>query len=78
MCSANFESPSLLGLSSITKIKSKRDIIGAGKSICSASTLYWSNLPNFGLAAARTEHLEFKVAMIPAFAILTVCCSNAS
>ena len=53
-------------------------MIGAGKSICSASTLNLSNLPNLGFAAARTEHLEFNVAMIPAFAILTVCCSNAS
>ena len=35
-------------------------------------------VPNLGFAAASTEHLEFKVAIIPAFAILTVCCSKAS
>ena len=78
MCCASSESPFTLGLSSTTNIKSKRDKIGEGKSICSASILNLSNLPNLGLAAARTEHLEFKVAIIPALAILTVCCSSAS
>ena len=78
MCCANSLSFSTSGLSSITNIKSKRERIGEGKSIWFAKVLYWSNVPNLGFAAARTEHLVFNVAMIPAFAILTVCCSNAS
>ena len=78
MCCANFLSFSTFGLSSITKVKSKRERIGEGKSIWSATVLYLSNLPNLGFAAASTEHLVFNVAMIPALAILTVCCSKAS
>ena len=65
-------------MDSITKIKSKRERIGDGKSIWFAKVLYLSKVPNLGFAAARTEHLVFNVAMIPAFAILTVCCSRAS
>ncbi|OPY24522.1 MAG: hypothetical protein A4E27_01236 [Methanobacterium sp. PtaU1.Bin242] len=69
---------SIFGLSSIMNIRSKRDKIVEGRSICSAIDLYWSKRPNLGLAAAKTEHLEFNVAIIPALAMLIVCCSRAS
>ena len=36
------------------------------------------NLPSLGLAAASTAHLVISVANMPAFAIVTVCCSIAS
>ena len=77
MC-CEFTILSTSGLSSTTKIRSKRDKIGDGRSICSPIDLYWSNLPNFGFAAASTEQREFNVAIIPAFAMDIVCCSRAS
>ena len=78
MCWASFLSFSTFGLSSMTNVRSKRDRIGAGRSICSAMALYLSNLPNLGFAAASTAQRVFNVAMIPALAMLTVCCSKAS
>ena len=46
--------------------------------ICSGIGEYSSNLPYFGFAAPSKAHLDCRVAVIPAFAILMLCCSIAS
>ncbi len=78
MCDAKSLSLSLSGVSTNLKIMSNLDSRGGGKSICSAIVFIGSYLPNLGFAAANIEHLEFNVAIIPAFAMVTVCCSIAS
>ena len=54
------------------KIKSNLESNAAGRLIFACGVNFLSYLPYEGLAAARTEVLVFKVAVIPAFAIDTV------
>ena len=77
ICVASSVSVALLGLSRIEKIRSKREIRAGGIFICSCIGKNSSNLPSFGLAAARIAHLDLSVALIPAFATLISCCSIA-
>ena len=56
----------------------KGDKIVVFKLILSPSECLSLNLPNIGLAAARTALLAFNTAVIPAFAMEMVCCSIAS
>ncbi len=72
------ESRLSLGSSVRMKIKSNRDMSAGERLICWAMFSYLSNLPNLGLAAARSAHLDLRVAMTPALATLMVCCSIAS
>ncbi|EZA54967.1 hypothetical protein X777_04430, partial [Ooceraea biroi] len=68
----------LCSCSSLTmNIVSKRDSIVGMKSMFS-SPLMSSHRPKTELAAASTEHLVFRVVVMPAFAIEIVCCSIAS
>jgi hypothetical protein len=60
------------------KIESNLERIELWKSICSAACFKSSYLPKSGFAAANTEVLEFKIVVIPAFAIDIVYCSMAS
>lgn len=60
------------------KIESNLERIEDWKSICSAACFKSSYLPNIGLAAAKTEVLELRIVVIPAFAIEIVYCSMAS
>jgi len=60
------------------KIQSNLDKIELWNSICSAACFKSSYLPNTGLAAARTEVLELRIVVIPAFAIEMVYYSIAS
>jgi hypothetical protein len=62
----------------IEKMTSNRESSVGGSSICSAIVLSLENRPHFGFAAASTGHRAFRVEVIPAFAIETVCCSSAS
>jgi hypothetical protein len=60
------------------KIESNLDRIELWKSIYSAACFKSSYLPKRGLAAARTDDLEFKIVVMPALAIEIVYCSIAS
>lgn len=77
-----WEAIALSALSSLisltTKMVSNLDKIDDWKSICSAACFKSSYLPMRGLAAARTDALEFRIVVIPAFAIEIVCYSIAS
>ena len=59
-------------------IKSNLDNNAAGKLIFAWGVNFLSYLPYEGLAAASTDVLVFKVAVMPAFAMETVYCSMTS
>jgi hypothetical protein len=60
------------------KMQSNLDKMELWKSIYSAACFKSSYLPKTGLAAAKTDVLEFKIVVIPALAIEIVYCSIAS
>jgi len=60
------------------KIVSNLERIVLWKSIYSEACFKSSYLPNKGFAAAKTDVLELRMVVIPAFAIEIVCCSIAS
>lgn len=60
------------------KMLSNLDRIELWNSIYSAACFRSSYLPKTGLAAANTDVLEFRIVVIPAFAIEIVYCSIAS
>ena len=62
-------------LSRMSHIRSKRDSSAAGRAMFSAGERRVSYRPHAGFAAARTVVRVFRVVVIPAFAMLTVCCS---
>uniref|UniRef100_A0A7C9ELW2 Uncharacterized protein n=1 Tax=Opuntia streptacantha TaxID=393608 RepID=A0A7C9ELW2_OPUST len=65
-------------LSNINHRRSNLDKRAGGRLIFSAGVLRRSYLPQAGLAAARTAVLAFSEVVIPALAMLTVCCSITS
>lgn len=56
------------------KIRSNLESNAAGRFIFLWGVYFLLYLPYKGLAAARIEDLAFKVVVIPALAIDTVCC----
>jgi hypothetical protein len=74
MCIANSISLALLATSSKTKIKSNLESKAAGRLIFLCGVYFLLYRPYNGLAAAKIEVLAFKLVVIPAFAIETVCC----
>lgn len=59
-------------------MQSNLDKIVVCKSICYEICILSLYLPKIGFAAANTEVLEFNLVVMPAFAMLIVCCSIAS
>ena len=59
-------------------MRSKRDSRDGGRLMLSTIDWRGSYREDLGFAAARTEVRAFNVAMIPAFATETVCCSITS
>ena len=78
ICFAIFVSFSLDGMSRTTKIKSNLVNSGIGRLTFSVMFLKGSYFPYIGFAAARMDVLALRVATIPPFAILAVCCSITS
>ena len=67
--------PSRSFLSRMSHMRSKRDSSAAGSAMFSVGLRLVSYLPQAGLAAASTVVRVFRVVVIPALAMLTVCCS---
>ncbi len=65
-------------VSTIIQTKSNLDSIVNGNLMLSCTESEDSYRPSVGFAAASIEVLAFKVATMPALAMLTVCCSIAS
>lgn len=78
ICLASYKSLTGSAVSKRIKIRSNLDSKAAGR-----FKFFWVDYfllyrPKIGLAAARTAVLEFKVVMMPALVIETVCCSMTS
>jgi hypothetical protein len=67
MCSARSASVSSSASSATVKMRSNRETRAGSRSICSAIGSYSWKRPSFGLAAPSSEHLDFSVALMPAF-----------
>mmetsp|Transcript_21945 Transcript_21945/g.54284 ORF Transcript_21945/g.54284 Transcript_21945/m.54284 type:complete len:252 (-) Transcript_21945:430-1185(-) len=77
-CSAICRSRSYRRSSRTMKIRSNRDKMVVCKSMFSCAVFRSSYLPEGGLAAASTAARELSTVVMPALAILIVCCSIAS
>uniref|UniRef100_A0A0A9EEE1 Uncharacterized protein n=1 Tax=Arundo donax TaxID=35708 RepID=A0A0A9EEE1_ARUDO len=64
--------------SRINQRRSKRDKSAGGRFMFSAGVLLISYLPHAGFAAARIAVLALREVVMPALAMLTVCCSITS